>query len=574
MTGGTGSVTANLLPKWRLALVVVAPVALGLGYMYYKNNTKPSSKSSRKTKGSPKKNGAPATDKQVSIDVDCPPKSTFEHETQLEKALRHKNEGNEWFKKGKYDEAIALYNEAIEICPMENKEILATFYQNRAAAYEQLKKCNSVKADCTKAIELRPKYPKALLRRAKVMEYYNDLESAFEDVMGACILEEFSNPTMNLMADRVLKQLAKQHAMEYLANRKLIMPSKYFIKTYISIFQKDPVFARLENNNDSNISAGFVKILECLREEKYDDVIPLCNEEINSSDPNTLPQKMEVLLLRATFYLLLGNFDAAIEDLGTIIDSDSVSNDVKVNALIKRAILFMHIEELDKCLSDFKLAVELDPECNDIYHQRGQVYILMDKIDEAREDFKKAIDLNPNFGIAFVQKCYTDYLSAASKGDIELIEKALKGYKEAIEKFPDCSECYTLYAMVLSEMQEYRKADMYFAKSLEKDPNNATVYVHRGLLQLKWNSDVDKAIEYINKALSLDDKSDFAYEALGTIEIQRKNLTEAIELFDKALALGNTVKRFTHLFILKDAVKIHLIITDKFGITFDFPNFS
>lgn len=39
---------------------------------------------------------------------------------------------------GKYDEAIARYNKAIDVCPKENTEDLATFYQNRAAAYEQL----------------------------------------------------------------------------------------------------------------------------------------------------------------------------------------------------------------------------------------------------------------------------------------------------------------------------------------------------------------------------------------------------------------------------------------------------
>lgn len=83
MTGASGasSVTSSPLPKWQLALAVAAPVALGLGYMYYKNNTKPSSKSNRgKSKGSSKENGTPATDKQISIDIDYPPKNTSEPE--------------------------------------------------------------------------------------------------------------------------------------------------------------------------------------------------------------------------------------------------------------------------------------------------------------------------------------------------------------------------------------------------------------------------------------------------------------------------------------------------------------
>lgn len=73
----------------------------------------------------------------------------------------------------------------------------------------------------------------------------------------------------------------------------------------------------------------------------------------------------------------------------------------------------------------------------------------------------------------------------------------------------------------MSETRDYQKADTYFAKAIEKDPYNATVYVHRGLLQLQWTGDIDSGIVYINKALEVDDKCEYAYETLGTIEVQR-----------------------------------------------------
>ena len=56
----------------------------------------------------------------------------------LEKAQVAKNKGNKYFKGHKYKQAIDCYTEAISICPPENKKDLATFYQNRAAAYEHL----------------------------------------------------------------------------------------------------------------------------------------------------------------------------------------------------------------------------------------------------------------------------------------------------------------------------------------------------------------------------------------------------------------------------------------------------
>jgi len=56
----------------------------------------------------------------------------------VQKAQSAKNKGNKYFKAGRYDKAIECYTEAIEVCPSNRHEDLSTFYQNRAAAYEQL----------------------------------------------------------------------------------------------------------------------------------------------------------------------------------------------------------------------------------------------------------------------------------------------------------------------------------------------------------------------------------------------------------------------------------------------------
>ena len=40
-------------------------------------------------------------------------------------------------------------------------------------------------------------------------------------------------------------------------------------------------------------------------------------------------------------------------------------------------------------------------------------------------------------------------------------------------------------------------------------------------MQLQWNGDVLKAIDLINQAIKLDERCEFGYETLGTIEVQR-----------------------------------------------------
>ena len=55
-----------------------------------------------------------------------------------DKARDHKLEGNKLFRLGQFEKAIERYTLAINECPKSESADLSTFYQNRAAAYEQL----------------------------------------------------------------------------------------------------------------------------------------------------------------------------------------------------------------------------------------------------------------------------------------------------------------------------------------------------------------------------------------------------------------------------------------------------
>lgn len=210
-TGSTGS----LLPKWQMAILLGAPIALGLGYLYFRSSqtSKLTEESTDSTdSGTAKKKISNSKDKSISLDGDDKlPKEKVEPkpQTELEKAIAYKNDGNSRFKSGKFSEAIEFYNKAIETCPKSQPLDLSTFYQNRAAAYEQLKKWSAVKEDCTSALELNSRYIKALFRRAKASENTNDLPASLEDITATCILEGFQNQSSLIFADRVLKELGK-----------------------------------------------------------------------------------------------------------------------------------------------------------------------------------------------------------------------------------------------------------------------------------------------------------------------------------------------------------------------------
>ena len=174
--------------KVRLALLIGTPILLGSGlYIYYnyyhKSGQKDTKKSAKDMNNTNVKTVVDSRPEPV-ITVSLPPflsisladdcfsmlwsfNFVVSFKDPFKRAMNFKSKGNRFFKEGKYSDAIDCYTKAIEECPADKKEDLSTFYQNRAASYEMLKKHEEVIDDCTKAIDLNNRYVKALVRRAK-----------------------------------------------------------------------------------------------------------------------------------------------------------------------------------------------------------------------------------------------------------------------------------------------------------------------------------------------------------------------------------------------------------------------
>ncbi|XP_075732979.1 dnaJ homolog subfamily C member 7 isoform X1 [Rhipicephalus microplus] len=89
-----------------------------------------------------------------------------------------KDEGNEAFSKGNFQEAFNIYTGALEVDP-SNKLANSKLYFNRATVCSKINKLNQTLEDCTTAISLNQDYLKAYMRRAKT---YMDLEMYEEAV--------------------------------------------------------------------------------------------------------------------------------------------------------------------------------------------------------------------------------------------------------------------------------------------------------------------------------------------------------------------------------------------------------
>lgn len=102
---------------------------------------------------------------------------------------KKKEDGNEAFKLCKFQEAVRLYTEALEIDPL-NKKTNAKLFFNRATALSRLAKTKEAIQDCTAALNLDETYLKALLRRAKCYTDLGEHEDAVRDYEKACKMDK------------------------------------------------------------------------------------------------------------------------------------------------------------------------------------------------------------------------------------------------------------------------------------------------------------------------------------------------------------------------------------------------
>ncbi|XP_045511069.1 dnaJ homolog subfamily C member 7 [Colias croceus] len=91
-----------------------------------------------------------------------------------------KEEGNEAFKMGRWQQALTLYNEALKI-DKNNRKVNAKLYFNKATVCAKLHQIKEAADACTAALDLDSNYIKALLRRAKCYTELGEYEEAVKD---------------------------------------------------------------------------------------------------------------------------------------------------------------------------------------------------------------------------------------------------------------------------------------------------------------------------------------------------------------------------------------------------------
>lgn len=142
----------------------------------------------------------------------CPEKMTKKEtpKENVEKAQKLKNEGNQFMKEQKYQDAIDKYSAAIEA------QESAIFYCNRAAAYTSVENYEEALQDCKKAISFDPDYSKAYSRMGLIYSKINlfaESENCYEKALKLEPDNESYKKNIQIVKDKLKEQAGAMTGM-------------------------------------------------------------------------------------------------------------------------------------------------------------------------------------------------------------------------------------------------------------------------------------------------------------------------------------------------------------------------
>ena len=165
--------------------------------------------------------------------------------------------------------------------------------------------------------------------------------------------------------------------------------SKDYVRTSLNEFEDDPIASQsfINEIRTTQPNSPLARAYQAFDEGRFTDIPSLCSQELESFD--TSPYRLPTLLLRGSFYLLMGNYAEAISDFDTVINDPAAtekvlamhSNDgfnfvllqMKINGELKRANAKIHQRDLEGALSEYDQCVANHPDSCSPHVHRGMV---------------------------------------------------------------------------------------------------------------------------------------------------------------------------------------------------------
>ncbi|CCF58669.1 hypothetical protein KAFR_0F00720 [Kazachstania africana CBS 2517] len=452
-------------------------------------------------------------------------------------AIELKDKGNEYFKEKDYENALKFYDFALIL----KKD--PVFYSNMSACYVSLNELDKVIEMSTKALELKPDYSKALLRRATANEQLENYSDAMFDLSVLSLNNDFNGATIEPMLERNLNKQAIKVLDQKSKNpskNESELPSNTSMASFFSIFTPEISFDSYDEESDADkeLLNGLKELYSAktgcyeIAESSFNKSMELYKILLESTeDKETISKKFAIALEYVGIFNFLRNDLVTAQDLF----NQSISASPRVNSYIYLALISADKNEKDESNKYFDEALKLDPNCSPIYYHRGQLNFVTQDYVNAKNDFLKAKELDENNIFPYIQLACLSY----REGDFEDCQNQ---FELARKKFPVAPEIPTFLGEILADKGDLDLAAKQYEFGIRLENTQKSIHVGiapligkaTALARQPTPENFSEASKLLQDAVEKDPRSEQAIVGLAQLKLQEEDVDTAIELFEKA----------------------------------------
>ncbi|MBK7171810.1 MAG: tetratricopeptide repeat protein [Bacteroidales bacterium] len=248
------------------------------------------------------------------------------------------------------------------------------------------------------------------------------------------------------------------------------------------------------SENDKDMSLYLKRAEYFINHQKLNDALADLNIVLNSEPKNT-----HALLSLSKVHVMMGKPQQALEALNSINSLDPANKE----AYLEKAKLYLVMKDYENCALSVEKVLELDPKTADAYYIKG---VALDENNEklkAVEAFRMAVQHDPKHYDALMQLGYS-FTSSKPAMAMDYFSNAIKADSSSLEAM------YNL-GMLYQENEKPVLALEQYARMLKIDPENKLAIYNSGYVNLVYQKDFDKGIDFFSKAVSLDSTFADAY---------------------------------------------------------------
>lgn len=462
----------------------------------------------------------------------------------------------------RYDEAIEAYEKAVVCDPtadfvIRRLAVLLVRLDRKEQAINWIEKIVDTRPEETASVILLAKLYASTGNRQKAEELYqailekDPLNSEAMLMLSSLYISALDyDKARKVLEDMVSKDPASSAGYHYLA--KLYRELKYFDKS-LAAYGK-----ALEIKWFGALALEAASLYE--EQKRYDEAIGMYNKilQSDSTDENAVSRLVRI-------YLELGQDEEAIGVLREL--RKYVMDTQKVDFSIGRVLLEQ--KKYDEAIALFSKMLDMYPDFELArsvialaYYEKGDraqakevllgiprdadgyedALVMLVKIMREDKEYDEAIslinDIIDQGDISSETELYPVLAGLyKDKGDMPLAHKI---FKQAIEQFPDEPGLRFEYSMFLDQAGEMEEAMAEMHRVLEIDPENPFAMNYVGYTWAEQGKNLDKALEFIQKALLLKPNDGFIQDSLGWVYYKMGKSHEAIEALEKAGSLEDS----------------------------------